>query len=91
MLADRSLCSGTRLRNTRLHNSPPDYCAIRLVPPWGQVHVQRPISRKKAHHFGVLSFWQGHKDLNPEPTVLETAALPIELYPYIYLKGEGLE
>ena len=28
-------------------------------------------------------FWQGHKDLNPEPTVLETAALPIELYPYI--------
>ena len=30
-----------------------------------------------------LFFWQGHKDLNPEPTVLETAALPIELYPYI--------
>ena len=28
-------------------------------------------------------FWQGHKDLNPEPTVLETAALPIELYPYM--------
>ena len=35
-------------------------------------------------------FWQGHKDLNPEPTVLETAALPIELYPYIFMKGEGL-
>ena len=35
--------------------------------------------------------WQGHKDLNPEPTVLETAALPIELYPYMfYMKGEGL-
>ena len=34
--------------------------------------------------------WQGHKDLNPEPTVLETAALPIELYPYTYEKGEGL-
>ena len=29
------------------------------------------------------TLWQGHKDLNPEPTVLETAALPIELYPYI--------
>ena len=29
------------------------------------------------------NFWQGHKDLNPEPTVLETAALPIELYPYM--------
>ena len=35
-------------------------------------------------------FWQGHKDLNPEPTVLETAALPIELYPYIYFKGRSL-
>ena len=32
----------------------------------------------------VRWFWQGHKDLNPEPTVLETAALPIELYPYIW-------
>ena len=31
--------------------------------------------------------WQGHKDLNPEPTVLETAALPIELYPYFYFQG----
>ena len=31
--------------------------------------------------------WQGHKDLNPEPTVLETAALPIELYPYVNIKG----
>ena len=31
----------------------------------------------------IADFWQGHKDLNPEPTVLETAALPIELFPYI--------
>ena len=31
-----------------------------------------------------LQKWQGHKDLNPEPTVLETAALPIELYPYVF-------
>ena len=37
----------------------------------------------------TVLIWQGHKDLNPEPTVLETAALPIELYPYIcsYVKG----
>ena len=35
---------------------------------------------------GVGLFWQGHKDLNPEPTVLETAALPIELYPYILFR-----
>jgi hypothetical protein len=26
--------------------------------------------------------WQGQQDLNPRPTVLETAALPAELYPY---------
>ena len=24
--------------------------------------------------------------MNPEPTVLETAALPIELYPYVNIK-----
>ena len=35
----------------------------------------------------IYRFWQGHKDLNPEPTVLETAALPIELYPYIKFGG----
>ena len=34
-------------------------------------------------------YWQGHKDLNPEPTVLETAALPIELYPYFYLSSKA--
>ena len=26
--------------------------------------------------------WQGQKGSNPRPTVLETAALPAELYPY---------
>ena len=36
-----------------------------------------------------MFYWQGHKDLNPEPTVLETAALPIELYPYMK-KGRTL-
>ena len=29
-----------------------------------------------------LSIWQGQKDLNPRHAVLETAALPTELYPY---------
>ena len=32
----------------------------------------------------VLFSWQGQKDLNPRHAVLETAALPTELYPYIY-------
>ena len=31
--------------------------------------------------------WQGKKASNPRPTVLETAALPAELFPYmIYIK-----
>ncbi len=39
--------------------------------------------RKRPRNSGRFHLWQGHKDLNPEPTVLETAALPIELYPYL--------
>ena len=31
--------------------------------------------------------WQGQKDLNPRHAVLETAALPTELYPYIKFGG----
>src|SRR6267378_4187918 len=29
-----------------------------------------------------LADWHGRRDLNPQPTVLETATLPIELLPY---------
>ena len=29
--------------------------------------------------------WQGQKDSNPRHAVLETAALPTELYPYVLL------
>ena len=53
------------------------------------IQVLAPKAEKVQHQKVLDFFWQGHKDLNPEPTVLETAALPIELYPYI-LKGEGL-
>ena len=38
----------------------------------------------------LVESWQGHKDLNPEPTVLETAALPIELYPYILFISKAI-
>ena len=39
---------------------------------------------------------QGKKASNPRPTVLETAALPAELFPFIYFKSlmvdrQGLE
>ena len=40
-----------------------------------------------------ISFtWQGKKASNPRPTVLETAALPAELFPYVNLVDrQGLE
>ncbi len=31
---------------------------------------------------GNLLEWQGRRESNPQPTVLETATLPIELHPY---------
>ena len=40
-------------------------------------------SQNKKTPAGVFLFWQGQKDLNPRHAVLETAALPTELYPYI--------
>ena len=49
-----------------------------------QQKKQKPCITQVIHGFCLI--WQGHKDLNPEPTVLETAALPIELYPYIHFK-----
>ncbi len=33
--------------------------------------------------FKPFFLWQGQKDLNPRHAVLETAALPTELYPYM--------
>ena len=35
--------------------------------------------------------WQGKKASNPRPTVLETAALPAELFPYIYFKEQMMD
>ena len=39
--------------------------------------LRKSLSEAKNH-------WQGQKDLNPRHAVLETAALPTELYPYIW-------
>ena len=40
-------------------------------------------------NYAVLIKWQGQKDLNPRHVVLETTALPTELYPYNKYGGEG--
>ena len=31
------------------------------------------------HRQSVVTSWQARQDLNPQPAVLETAALPVEL------------
>ena len=36
-------------------------------------------------------FWQGQKESNPRHAVLETAALPAELYPYKIKKVVGIQ
>ena len=38
----------------------------------------------------IFKNWQGQKDSNPRHAVLETAALPTELYPYIYGGEDGI-
>ena len=47
--------------------------------------IGRPIKHKNnaepKNKLGPASRWQGQKDLNPRHAVLETAALPTELYP----------
>ena len=50
--------------------------------------------RKKDTAYFYAMSWQGLKGSNPRPTVLETAALPAELSPYIYIilvDRQGLE
>lgn len=39
-------------------------------------------SRKNLATLSIFQIWQAREDSNPEPTVLETVALPIELTPY---------
>ena len=48
----------------------------------GNIAVIQRKQRKKAPKNRCF-FWQGQKDLNPRHAVLETAALPTELYPYV--------
>ncbi len=38
----------------------------------------------------VIRLWQGRQELNPQPSVLETDALPIELHPFETGSGERI-
>ena len=35
---------------------------------------------------GIKNEWQGRQDLNPQPADLESAALPVELLPFVFHK-----
>lgn len=50
-----------------------------------QRHKKSRIHAEKSTNMRLL-FWQGQKDLNPRHVVLETTALPTELYPCIILQ-----
>ena len=43
-----------------------------------------PYRENSLNRMDWMTEWQGHQDSNPGPTVLETVALPAELYPYTY-------
>ena len=52
----------------------------RVFSPNGfQDRRDRPLCHPSAGMIG----WQGGRESNPQPTVLETATLPIELPPYL--------
>ena len=42
----------------------------------------KPLLKAILVIFVIDIIWQGQKDLNPRHVVLETTALPTELYPY---------
>ncbi len=48
----------------------------------GPPNAKRPPGGGRKVRLTKESAWQGQKDLNPRPSVLETDALPTELYPY---------
>ena len=50
-----------------------------------------PISGLYQTAKAALTKWQGQKDSNPRHAVLETAALPAELYPYIFVAPTMVE
>ena len=53
--------------------------------PGAQLHRSVPLRDSLCRHHSInishIRYWQGGRDSNPQPTVLETATLPIELPP----------
>ena len=67
-----------------------------VSPSSPPTHAQNN-KRAIAYATTLSLFWQGQKDLNPRPMVLETSTLPTELYPcatgyiipYFFKKSKG--
>jgi hypothetical protein len=51
-------------------------------------HLPRPAS-PVSRRGPAVKRWQGQRESNPQPSVLETDALPVELYPYVKTKAES--
>ena len=71
-------------------DSPPDCHSLPL--PFDSF---RPTTHKKRRDdlSHLVFFWQGRKDSNPRPMVLETSTLPTELHPFkqgYYIKLVGV-
>ena len=86
MLCKSYIAATQQLYYIRLQNCPQGNitCEANITGAANITRRKANITEKDSDCITIrVFFWQGHKDLNPEPTVLETAALPIELYPYI--------
>ena len=70
----------------------PDLLGSLSMFGWGgwirtsECRCQRPVP----YHLATLQYWQGQSESNTYPTVLETVALPVELYPRVVMPA-GLE
>ena len=67
-----------RSSGSRGSDSPPDCHSLPLP-------FESALPRTKKHgmpEWTFRVFWQGRKDSNPRPMVLETSTLPTELHPY---------
>ena len=64
-----------------------DYIFEPSENPRVRVHFLRChffYEKNKSPSLSTWTFWQGRKDSNPRPMVLETSTLPTELHPYMH-------
>ena len=69
------LATGDQRPTTRTAGGPAGAPRCQILP-----HTNEKVRYRTSD---TWLFWQGQKDLNPRHAVLETAALPTELYPYV--------